>query len=84
MNGIELGFEIALGFVLFGVAATLALVFAGLLIRIPISLCGYLIEKVSVVFSPERRKRATTFVINFLTGISLVAVIFFIASIIPK
>jgi hypothetical protein len=84
MGGVELGFEIALGFVLFAVACVTAVIFLGLLIRIAIWFCETLVKELRQMLSSEGRKKLRTSAVHTLIGIALFAALLLVASLFSK
>jgi hypothetical protein len=79
-NGVELGFEIALGFVLFGVVCVIGLVLLGLLIRIPIWFYETVVKELRYAFSPKGRKAVRDGIAYSIIGLALVIALIFVAS----
>jgi hypothetical protein len=83
-NGIQLGFEIALGFVLFAVVCVVAILLIGLLIRIPAWSYEALTKELRKAFSPEGRKKLRTSSVHTLIGVALFAALLLVASLFSK
>jgi hypothetical protein len=84
MDGVALGFEIALGFVLFVVVCVVGFFVLGLLIRIPIWFCERVAKELRQAFSPQGRRNMRTAAVYFLTGLGLVVALLFVASLFFK
>ena len=84
MNGVALGFEIAVGFVLFAVVCIVVVIFIGFLNHIPIWFGETLAKESRVIFSAEGRKRLRTSAVHTLMGIALFAALLLLASLFSK
>lgn len=72
MNGVEFGFEIALGFVLFAVVCITALAVLGLVVRLPIWFLRKLSKEIEATFT---RKRLREFAIGISPLLGLLVIV---------